>query len=143
MSDPNFFPVYRFEVVIDGLSTAQFTEVRLPSLEVETVEIKEGGQNTFVHRLPGRVKVGTIQLKNGVSRSFDLLNWYMLVLQGDIAGATRQVTINLYGNEHVLYNSWNLRNAYPTRWTGPTFKTDDNSIAIEELEIAHHGFTVT
>lgn len=140
---PEFHPVYRFEVAIDGITSAYFSEIRLPSLEIETLEIKEGGQNTFVHRLPGRTKVGAVQLKNGISSGFSLLGWYMQVLEGNLEGAMRQVTITLYAAGHTAYSTWNLRNAYPTRWTGPTLKTDDNSIAIEEIEIAHHGFTVS
>jgi hypothetical protein len=36
---------------------------------------------------------------------------------------------------------WNFRNALPVRWTGPTFDAQDDTIAVEALELAHEGLT--
>ena len=35
---------------------------------------------------------------------------------------------------------WNVVDALPVRWTGPSFASDATGAAVEELEIAHHGF---
>jgi phage tail-like protein len=32
---------------------------------------------------------------------------------------------------------WNFVNAWPTKWTGPSFNAMGNAVAIESLEIAH------
>ena len=41
------------------------------------LEYPEGGQNTFVHRLPSRIKQGNITLKRGVITDENaLLDWY-------------------------------------------------------------------
>jgi phage tail-like protein len=133
---------HRFTVSVEGLAVAAFIEFRLPSLEIETEEIKEGGQNAFVHRLPVRAKVGSISLKQGVTKDMYLLNWYLQVLRGDVSGATRQVTVSMYETDMDVMFTWNFRNAYPTRWVGPTLKAGDSSIAIEEIEFVHHGFEV-
>ena len=34
---------------------------------------------------------------------------------------------------------WNFREAWPTKWTGPSFNATGNEVAIETLEIAHEG----
>ena len=34
---------------------------------------------------------------------------------------------------------WNFFNAWPTKWTGPTFNAEGNDVAIETLELAHEG----
>ncbi|MBV8935209.1 MAG: phage tail protein, partial [Alphaproteobacteria bacterium] len=34
---------------------------------------------------------------------------------------------------------WNFINAWPAKWTGPTFNAESNDIAIETLELAHEG----
>ena len=133
---------FRFMVTVDGINYAAFTEFTLPSLQIETEEIKEGGQNAFSHKLPVRVTVGSATLRQGVSDNFDLLKWYMDMLHGDIAAATRQVTVVMFSTSQQPLMTWTFRNAYPVKWGGPTFKTDSNSVAIEELEFVHHGFEI-
>lgn len=133
---------FRFTVTIDGINAAAFTEFRMPSLEVETTEIREGGQNTYTHKLPVRVKVGTATLRHGISRDLSLLRWYLEVLEGKIDDATRQVVVVMYDVAHTPMITWYFSEAYPTKWAGPTFKVDDNSVAFEEIEFVHHGFEV-
>ena len=53
-------PTFRYMVKIDGIEHAVFAECRLPSFQVETLEIREGGQNNYTHQLPVRVKGGSI-----------------------------------------------------------------------------------
>jgi phage tail-like protein len=133
---------FRFEVTVEGIFNAVFTECKLPSLTVETIDVKEGGQNTFSHKLPVRVNAGSVTLRHGSTHSADLLKWYFQVLSGDMENATRQVTVIMYDVAKIPVATWNFRQAYPVKWSGPTLKTDDNSVAIEELEFVHHGFTV-
>jgi phage tail-like protein len=133
---------FRFGVAVDGINSAAFTEFTLPSLTVETQDIKEGGQNTFAHKLPVRVTAGSATLKHGISTDFTLLNWYLDVLKGDIAAATRQITVVMYNEASLPLMTWAFRNAYPIKWSGPTFKTDNNTVAIEEIEFVHHGFDI-
>ena len=132
----------RFTVAVDGINYGAFTEFTLPSLQIETQEIKEGGQNSFAHKLPVRVTVGSATLRHGVSTDFSLLNWYMDMLRGDIAAATRQVTVVMYDVGYLPLITWTFRNAYPVKWGGPSFKSDTSSVAIEELEFVHHGFEI-
>ncbi len=136
-------PTFRFLVRIDGIDYAAFTECTLPSLQVETQDVKEGGQNEYIHKLPMRVKPGTVKLRHGITKGTDLLNWYMQVLQGDMKKATRTVNVGLYDSQLRAVMLWTFTNAYPVKWSGPTLKADDKSLAIEELELAHHGFEVS
>lgn len=136
------FTGFRFTVAIDNVPFAAFTEFVMPSLTVETQDIKEGGQNEYVHKLPVRVTVGSATLRRGVSRDVRMLHWYLQVMKGDMKKARRQVTVVMYDVRRLPLMIWNFRDAYPVKWGGPTLKTDNNSIAIEELEFVHHGFEV-
>jgi phage tail-like protein len=133
---------FRFAVSLDGVNMAAFTEFRLPSLSVQTADIQEGGQNTYVHKLPVRVNVGPATLRHGISKDLTLLKWYLQVLKGDMQNATRQVTVVMYDVARIPVATWTFREAIPVKWSGPTMKTDDNGIAIEEIEFIHHGFEV-
>ncbi|MBL8120619.1 MAG: phage tail protein [Anaerolineae bacterium] len=134
---------FRFTVAVDGINYAAFTEFTLPTLQLETQEIKEGGQNTFAHKLPVRVTAGSATLRHGVATDLTLLKWYLSVLKGDIVNATRQVTVIMYTTNRSVLSTWSFRNAYPIKWSGPSFKADSSSVAIEEIEFVHHGFDVT
>ena len=124
---------FRFVVQIEGKSQAAFTECSVPVIEWEVEEVKEGGLNTFTHQLPGRRKGAKITLKNGVGVT-ELFNWYK-----DSMGekfVRKNITVSLLNSMKEKVMIWDLKDAYPTKWTGPQLKTSDNSIAIQTLEFA-------
>ncbi|MBE2267731.1 MAG: phage tail protein [Anaerolinea sp.] len=138
----NAYNGFRFRVVIEGMYNLVFTEFRLPTLQVDTERIQEGGQNSYIHQLPVRVNVGTVTLRHGLSRDISLLNWYLDIMKGDLEKAYRQVSVTLVDSTSVPLVSWNFRNAYPIKWSGPSLKSDSSEIAIEEIEFVYHGFEV-
>lgn len=129
-----------FAVEIDGINQAAFTECTLPSLEVEVEELREGGQNDYAHHLPVGVKAGPVRLKHGITKDGELLKWYLQVVGGDFENAMRTVTIIMYAQDLTQVASWTFYRAYPVKWTGPTLKAGETAIAIEEIELVHHGF---
>jgi phage tail-like protein len=133
---------FHFLVLIDGMNVAAFTECSMPNLQVETEEIKEGGQNTYIHKLPVRVNAGTITLRRGITRNDALLKWYLQVLRGDMKGADRTVTVVIFDTMAARVATWTFQRAYPVKWSGPTLKAGESAVAIEEVEFAHHGFEV-
>lgn len=135
-----FHSSLRFKVVIGNMTYAAFTEFRLPSLSVQTQTLQEGGQNQFVHKLPIRVDVGTASLKRGITTNLELLGWYEQVLKGQIKDAMRQVSVVMFDTTRSSIITWTLRDAYPIKWSGPTLQSGSGSVAIEELELVHHGF---
>jgi phage tail-like protein len=34
---------------------------------------------------------------------------------------------------------WTFQDAYPVKWSGPEFKGDGSTVAVETLELAHRG----
>jgi phage tail-like protein len=136
------FVSFRFGVAVDGINYAAFTEFTLPALTMETQEIKEGGQNAYSHKLPVRVTVGSATLRHGIASDLTLLNWYMDMLKGDIAAATRQVTVTMFDVTRIPIMTWSFRQAYPVKWSGPSLKAEGNTVGIEEIEFVHHGFDI-
>lgn len=133
---------FRFTVKIDGKDFAAFTDCTLPNLQVETQDINEGGVNEYVHRLPVRVKVGTVTLKHGITKNSELMRWYLQVRDGKIEAATRTVSVVMFDSLLKPVATWTFNRAYPIKWVGPQLKSGDSAAAIEELELAHHGFEV-
>ena len=132
-------PAFRFVIDIAGERQAAFTECTLPTIEWDAEEIKEGGLNTYIHQLPGRRKPARVTLKNGVGSS-ELLKWFIQTMTEKI---TRQpVTITLLGADYNPVLTWNIQDAYPLRWTGPQLKTDANTIAVQQLDLACGEITI-
>jgi phage tail-like protein len=124
--------------MIDGTAQAIFTEVSGLQIETEVQEYAEGGNNGFVHRLPGRTRVGNITLKRGITGSNELFKWYMQIASGQKIDR-RNISLVMYDVAGVELLRWNFLMAYPVKWIGPQFEANGNAAAIETLELAHAG----
>jgi phage tail-like protein len=131
------YPNCRFYVKLDSVPQAVFTEVSGLQMEMDVTDYEEGGNNGFVHRLPGRARANSLTLKRGMTRSNEFLKWYGEITQGRIT--RRNLSVVMYdvaGNE---LTRWDVVNAYPVKWIGPQLAADGSVIAIETLELAHEG----
>ena len=131
-----------FQVTVNDVVYATFSECVLPDLQVQTEDVQEGGQNEYIHKLPTRASIGPVKLRHGMTRDTALLTWYLQVMQGDLENAVRQVTITLLDALGDPMAVWGFRDAYPTKWHGPALKAGESAIAIEEIEFAHRGFEI-
>ena len=130
----------RFWVSIDSIEVAGFSECSAITVETETFDYAEGGENTFVHRLPVRTKYGNITLKRGLDSGQDLYHWFMrCIRQSGQRLERKNVTITIYDSELRPVETFQLHGAYPVKWTGPDLKADAGAVAIETLEFAHNG----
>jgi phage tail-like protein len=140
MTMPSAYPAFRFVVKVGDQAQAAFTECDLPSVELDVEEIKEGGLNTFTHQLPGRRKAARISLKNGVGKC-SLLDWYFTILKGEIE--RKNITIALLDETLKMVMTWNLEGAFPFKWSGSQLRSQDNSIAIQTLELVCNQVTIS
>jgi phage tail-like protein len=139
---------FRFYVLeLSNIFEGAFTDVTGLTKEREVLEVKEGGVNDHVHILPGRAKYsGNIVLKRGITSSPTLWTWYQRGLWDPTKVKRFDITIILYGSIMGVIGPpirfWNVHDAMPVKWVGPEFKTDSNQVAVESIELAHHGLTV-
>lgn len=150
MSDTSFYATSAyagtFLVEVDGQPIGRFHEVSGLSVDVAVEEVEEGGQNGFVHKLPGRMTWPNLVLKRGMTETDNLLTWLNKSSGDGFAGAQHKLTrstlaIVLVGADGTSrLRSWNFEGAFPIKWSGPTFAAASSDAAEEELEIAHHGF---
>ena len=140
------FATFKFYVQVGDITEAAFTDCSGLEMATDVFEYEEGGLNEFVHKFPGRTKISNVTLKRGVATSNELYEWYKQMEEKLLGGKRfdfRQVTITLYSSaEQGQLMRWKLDKAFPVKWVGPAFKTDEAAVAIETLELAHHGITV-
>jgi phage tail-like protein len=135
-----------FEVKVDGQVIGRFIEVSGLSVEVAVEPVEEGGQNGFVHKLPGRMEWPNIVLKRGLTESDNLFAWIKKVSGDGFTGEQNRLSrstaaITMKSSTGRALRAWNIEGAFPIKWTGPSFASGSDDPPEEELEIAHHGFT--
>lgn len=141
-------PTGKFLIEVDGLEIGKFKEVSGLSVDVNVESLEEGGENQFVHKLPGRLQWPNVVLKRGVTKSDNLFGWLNKTSGEGFAGAgnkleRKSAAIVLLASDGSRLRSWELSDAFAVKWTGPSFAATATDAATEELEIAHHGFRAT
>ena len=128
---------FRFLVEIQGLIVGGFSEVSGLQAETEFEEIREGGVNDYVHKLPKITKYPNITLKSGITDSDVLWEWHQDVVNGKFERKTVFIILKDSGGKEKCL--WYLIDAYPVKWIGPDLKADSSTVAVETLELAHNG----
>ncbi len=133
-NDP--FVSFRFEVSLDGISLAGFSECAGLQLETEFMDYMEGGLNEYVLKFPTRTKQGNLTLKRGIVDR-ELWDWYYDLTQGKVSPKSGEVTVKDPADGSVLV-SWEFTNALPLKWQGSDLNATQNSVAVETLELSYH-----
>jgi phage tail-like protein len=134
---------YIFALEIDGIEVAQFLECSGLKTTTDVFELQEGGMNHRVHKLPGQSRWDNIVLRYGVTSDISLLEWRDMVLQDDFGEDCRKTgSIILKNNQMEAVRRYNFDAAWPVSWEGPSLSASGGELAIEMIELAHHGVTV-
>lgn len=127
-----------FSVTIDKDNLGSFNSCDGLGVEVVIEQREEGGNNGFVWQLPTRIKYTNIKLSRPIC---DDTTKVMAWLSSMTTGVTRQTaSITAMSTEGQPVATWQLNGVIPVRWTGPSLNLDSPKVAVETLEIAHHGF---
>ncbi|MFM1799997.1 MAG: hypothetical protein RLZZ117_2275 [Cyanobacteriota bacterium] len=146
-------PAFYFTVSVAGMgpdspASAQpdgsFSEISGLESSVTTEDVKEGGQNQYVHRLPTGSTQKNIVMKRGVVSQASLMaDWASDTIGSTLAKpiVTRTLVVMLLGPDHAPKFAWNIRRAWPLRWDWGTLNSTRNEVLVESLEFAHCGVT--
>ena len=127
-----------FSVDIGGMDLGVFTACEGLGCEVAVEQREEGGNNAFVHQLPGRVKYTNVKLTRPLNGdSAKVASWFA-GMGGQVK--RREATIAALTNDGQPVARWHLTGVIPVKWSGPSLNVDSPKVATETLEIAHHGF---
>lgn len=129
---------YKYYIQIEGVNVAEFLDCSGINAEREIKTYAEGGVNDFVHQLPGRMKYTNIVLKRGLTYSHALWLWFSKGLY-DAKVLRVNLSIVLGDAEGLKVKQWDVLSAFPVKYAGPNFKSDSTEVAIETVELAHHG----
>ncbi|HTJ45473.1 MAG TPA: phage tail protein [Kofleriaceae bacterium] len=134
-------PAYVFQVKIGGTASAFFKSAAGLSYEMEAVPLKEGGVNNTTWQLVGAVKWKNITLKRGFSKDSDILKWRKEWMEGTME--RKNVDIIQLDSQLNVVQTWTAKDCMPLKWELSEFDASKNEVAIETLELAHHGLTIS
>jgi phage tail-like protein len=145
--DKVFPPVaFYFRLSFSGGATAtdaSFKEVSGISMEMDTEEIAEGGNNSFKHRVPATAKYSNLVLKRGMASSQSpLISWCIDTISGDVSNQieTKTILVTLLNENGLPLKAWKFVNASPVKWAASDSNSMNNGIVIETLEFAYSYF---
>ncbi len=130
---------FRYKVEIDGLEAGGFSEATGFDASIDVIEYREGDMVQTPMKIPGLKKYGNITLKQGVADSMVMYEWMIAGVEGEVERKT--ITITILDETETAAASWQVINAWPTKYTAPDFNATSSEIAIESMEIAHEGMT--
>jgi len=133
------YPAYNFVVSVTNIDSGatvsgSFSEVSGLQVEVTPIEYRDGTDDTTVRKVRGLRKMSNITLKRGITGHVGFWRWILAGLNGD--AQRQQGYIALLNEDKTEVMRWNFKQAWPTKYTGPSMNAKNNEIAIETLEIA-------
>jgi phage tail-like protein len=129
---------FNFLIELDGIAQASFMECGGLESTTEVIEARDGGNPTTVYKLPGKTAYADISLKWGLTDSVELWTWRQQVVDGTVVRKNGSIVVFDLQNRREVAR-WNFVNAWPSKWTGPSFNARGDEIAIETLVLAHEG----
>lgn len=143
--DSNMWPMpaFYFSVTIEGFEGySSFREISGLDIEIQPIEYRHGDSPSFSSLKMSGLKKGTnVVLKKGVFKNDNkLFNWFNQTKLN--VPVRKTVTIKLLDEMQQPTMVWTLSNAWPTKISGVSLKSDGNEVAIEGVELVHEGLTI-
>ena len=130
---------FNFRVELDGIQQAGFQEVSGLDTSTDPQDYREGTDPNHVRKLSGLNKYSAITLKRGITDSDELWKWRDTVIGGKTERKNGSIILlDETGQEKLR---WNFLNAWPSKWTGPSFNSTSGAVAVETLELTHEEVT--
>lgn len=150
---PTYYPPvsFYFNVEFSGVAGMNvhaeqcFQEVSGLTFEIETEELKAGGENRFSYKFPKKIKYPNLVLKRGLLTDTALINWFKSAMNTYFTVALTEfipsdLFITLLDEDKQGLAIWKIVQAYPLKWSISDFRATENAIAVETIELAYQYF---
>lgn len=144
--EPNYYPPVGFYFAVtfkDRSDTldSQFQSVSGLSVDIETEEYAEGGENRFKHKLPVRTKYPNLVLKRGLLIDSELIKWCRKAIE-NFEFEPQNLLVSLYDDSKNPLMTWSLEGCFPVKWVVDDLNAMEGKIVVETIELAYKYFTI-
>ncbi|GAA5193551.1 phage tail protein [Rugosimonospora acidiphila] len=132
---------YNFAVELDGITRAGFRECSGLGSNQSATEYREGTDKQLSSRKqPGLNTYSDITLSRGFTSDSKLWEWRQKAASGAVERHTISISmLDEAGNAKI---TWNLFEAWPTSWSGPSLSASSDEIAVEQITLAYERIEV-
>lgn len=135
-------PSFSFQVSWGSQQSIAFQEISGLDAETQVIEYRHSNSKDYsTIKMPGIAKYSNITMKKGIFvKDKTFWEWYSKIKMNTYPRTT--VVIQLLDEKQAPTMTWTLKNAWVTKISGPSLKSDGNEVAIETIEVVHEGLTV-
>ena len=130
------FRAYHFNIEIEGVVAAQFTQCTGVSARVERIAYRSGNEGQSVHQLAGNVDYDPLVLRYGVTADVGLWQWMKASLDGTVVRKPISI-IHLSPDGMTEQSRYNLFESWPCEWRAAPLDAMSREVAIETLTIVY------
>ena len=135
-SDEKLIPYVgsQFNVKIDGMTAAQFTEVSGLTIDIQDIEsvVNEGG-GEFTRYGPGTIKYNEITLKRELTTDKQFYEWTKNIFEGKVERKTGTITSHDFSGAAV--GEWSLSELWPSKWSASDLDVGSDDVMVEEVTL--------
>jgi phage tail-like protein len=134
---------FRFQLEIDNVTRAGFSEVAIAETTIEAIDYREGSDPPHVRKLSGLTKYGSITLKGGITtgaNSLELFKWHNDVSVGLVSERRKNVAISVLDESGKTESArFVISDAWPVKYDPSDLNAKGNEVLIELLELTNEG----
>ena len=140
-NDNQYIPCFHFKVSFINFEKvdieARFSEVSGLQMEMETEEIRGGGENHYVYRLPKGAKNTNLTLKRALhTLPSNIVKWAENAIY-NYEFSLHDIVVSLLNEKSQPVKSWIFVDAYPVKIHLTDLNANVNSLVIETLELTY------
>jgi phage tail-like protein len=125
-----------YKCTIDGIiPLGTWSKIEGLGFAYDVQDYREGGVNSYVHKIVGPVKYDNVRLSRPVDSDSTLIYIWLTANLIKIVPQTMSITALDSAGKEVT--TWNLAGVVPVKWQGPSLDIFGNQVAMETLEIAY------
>lgn len=142
----DYYPPWSFYYKVEFSISQDKNDVRFQSVSGLSVEYdyenyKEGGENRFEHKLPGRTKYADLVFKRGMLTDSKVTDWFLRAFR-EREFKPADINIILMNEKGEPLRTWKVAHAVPKKWSVSDLNANDNAIVVETMELTYRYFTI-
>jgi phage tail-like protein len=146
MASGDSFIVHTFQVELGKARVESVQEVSGLTVELDAIEVNQvtpTGQY-IIRKLPGARKGGEVTITRGLDKSSAFTDWIKDTFEkGAVNTARQNISIVLTDSESSQQRRFDLKNAWVSKWEGPSVKAGEAKAATEKITVVYEDITTS
>jgi phage tail-like protein len=138
---------FKFRVSWDGKPVLGVSKAGSLKRTTEVVKHRNGGENSYDHKSPGRTSYDAITLERGITHDLEFEKWANAVhnFQGDptmdLAGYKKDLTLEVMNEKGQVALRYHLFRCWVSEFAAlPDLDANANAVAIQHLKVELEGW---